>query len=70
MLLQRTVGPVIAATSQLGRTLEAVIESQLTLDNVGVQQWGRVGRLDLNSRVFLAKVEQLVDENIIQEIQT
>ncbi|MCC9090736.1 hypothetical protein, partial [Bacillus pumilus] len=70
LLFQRNVGPVIAATSQLGRTLEAAIESQLTLDNVDVQQWGRVGQSDLNSGVFLAKVEQLVDENIIQEIQT
>ncbi|ENN81641.1 hypothetical protein HUJ04_003792 [Dendroctonus ponderosae] len=70
LVFQRNIGPVVAATSQLGRTLEAAIESQLTLDNVDVQQWGRVGQSDLNSKVFLAKVEQLVDENIIQEIQT
>lgn len=69
-MFQQTVAPVIAATSQLERTLEAAIESQLTLDNVNAQQWGRGRQSDLQSGVFLAKVEQLVGENIIQEIQT
>ncbi|KAH1003964.1 hypothetical protein HUJ04_003793 [Dendroctonus ponderosae] len=70
LVFQQTVAPVIAATSELGRTLEAAIESQLTIDNVNTQQWGRGRQSDLHSGVFLAKVEQLVDENIIQEIQT
>ncbi|XP_066260888.1 putative uncharacterized protein DDB_G0271606 [Euwallacea similis] len=59
---QQRVAPKVVANSQLAKTLEAVIEAQLTSESVGIQQ-------GLNSRDIQTQVQQLIDITNIREIQ-
>ncbi|XP_066145516.1 zinc finger protein 853-like [Euwallacea fornicatus] len=58
---QQRVAPQIVASSQLARTLETVIDAQLTSESVGIQQ-GLKGDIQ-------TQVQQLIDITNIKEIQ-